>query len=92
MVYIETCMNILNVDFFLKNKENLSLKSQLSHAATITKQINAIQEGIALNRRRDPGKMKGSSRSRQVPWVPWNPPFTQEHTGDQLTKLATQLE
>ncbi len=32
----------------LKSKENLALKSRLSHAATITKQINAIQEGIAL--------------------------------------------
>ncbi len=79
MVYIETCMNILNVDFFLKNKENLSLKSQLSHAATITKQINAIQEGIALNRRRDPGKMKGSSRSRQVPGFHGTPLSHKKH-------------
>ncbi len=29
-----------------------------------------------------------SGGSRQVPWVLWNPPFTQEHTGDRLT---TQL-
>ena len=31
----------------LKSKENLALKIRLSNAATITKQINAIQEGIA---------------------------------------------
>ncbi len=41
MLYIEAVkLIIFNVDF-LKSKENLALK-------TITKQINAIQEGIAL--------------------------------------------
>ncbi len=30
--------------------------------------------------------LRASGGSRQVPWVPWNvPPFTHEHTGDQLT-------
>ena len=33
---------------FLKSKENLALKSRLSHAATITRQINAMQEEIAF--------------------------------------------
>ncbi len=48
VLYIEAVkLIIFNVDF-LKSKENLALKSRLRHAATITKQINAIQEGIAL--------------------------------------------
>ncbi len=32
----------------LKSKENIALKGRLSNATTITKQINAIKEGIAL--------------------------------------------
>ncbi len=45
----------------LKSKENLALQSRLSHAATITKQINAIQEGIALT-------MKYEVVGGQGPW------------------------
>ena len=39
----------VNVDF--SSKENLAIKSRLSHSATITKQINAVKEGIALTSR-----------------------------------------
>ncbi len=56
--YITTCLaaiyNVLYIEmvklmfFILKSEENLALKGRLSNAATITKQINAIQEGIAL--------------------------------------------
>ncbi len=45
----------------LKSKENLALKSRLSHAATITKQINAIQEGIALTMKSWEVKARGVS-------------------------------
>ncbi len=37
----------IDVDYS-KKLEDLALKGRLSNAATITKQINAIQEGIAL--------------------------------------------
>ncbi len=45
---------------FLKSKDNLALKSRLSHAATITKQINAIQE-IALTMKPWEVKARGVS-------------------------------
>ncbi len=48
---------------FLKSKENLALKSRLSHAATITKQINAIKEGIALTMKSWEVKARGVSKS-----------------------------
>ena len=48
---------------FLKSKENLALKSRISHAATITKQINAIQEGIAFTMKLWEVKAFGVSKS-----------------------------
>ena len=47
----------------LKSKENLALKGRLSNAATITKQINAIQEGIALTMKSWEVKARGVSKS-----------------------------
>ncbi len=47
----------------LKSKEDLARKSPLSHAATITRQINAIQEGIALTMKSWEGQACGVSKS-----------------------------
>ena len=49
----------------LKSKEDLALKSPLSHAATITRQINAIiiQERIALTMKSWEGQACGVSKS-----------------------------
>ncbi len=57
-LYIEAVKLII---FNLKSKENLALKSRISHAATITKQINAIQEGIALTMKSCLVKARGVS-------------------------------
>ena len=47
----------------LKSKENLALKGRLSNEATITKQINAIQEVIALTMKSWEVKARGVSKS-----------------------------
>ncbi len=36
------------ITFNVESKENIALKGRLSNATTITKQINAIKEEIAL--------------------------------------------
>ncbi len=59
MLYIEAVKLLMLI--FLKSKENLALKSRLSHTATITKQINAIQEGIALTMKSCLVKARGVS-------------------------------
>ncbi len=51
------------VKLMLKSKENLALKGRLSNAATITKQINAIEEGIALTMKSWEVKARGVSKS-----------------------------
>ncbi len=56
VLYIEAVKLLM-----LKSKENLALKSRLNHAATITKQINAIQEGIALTMKSWEVKARGVS-------------------------------
>ena len=47
----------------LKSKENIALKGRLSNATTITKQINAIKEGIALTMKSWEVKARGVSKS-----------------------------
>ena len=61
---MHTHSKIVRVIFLKKSKENLALKtSGLGHAATITKQINAIQEGIALTMKSWEVKARGVSKS-----------------------------
>ena len=45
------------------NVENLVLKGRQSNSATITRQINAIQEGIALTMKSWEGQACGVSKS-----------------------------
>ena len=47
----------------LKSKENRALKGRLSNATTITKQINAIKEGIAFTMKSWEVKARGVSKS-----------------------------
>ena len=55
----------IDVDYS-KKLENLALKGRLSNAATITKQINAIQEGIALRSTMKSWEVKARGVSKSI--------------------------